>query len=65
MTLSGGGQVSPRPYKSRSSLSRNDTGCPLDVIVKERVDERVNNSLTRRAHQLVDFAGGLPEQVIV
>ena len=65
MTLSGGGHVSPRPYKSRSSLSRNDTGCPLDVIVKERVDERVNNSLTRRAHQLVDFAGGLPEQVIV
>ena len=65
MTLSGSGHVSPRPYKSRSTLSRNDNGCPLDVIVTEEADERVTNSLTTRVHRLMDFAGSLTEQVIV
>jgi hypothetical protein len=65
MTLSGGSHVSPRPYKSRSTLSRNGSGCPLDVIVKEGPDERVNISLTKRVHRLMDFADSLTEQVIV
>jgi len=65
MTL-GGGHVNPRPYKSMSIISRNGgDGCPLDTIVTEDTDERVNRSLTRRALGLMHFAGSLIEQVIV